>query len=172
MYPAYVLCLGIAKGIKLQQDDHVCLPPYVPSTTSGATRSNSLVRSVYHSAQTERVLERTGPMRGFAESERQPCARQRSSRRRRRPRPQRPRPRQGNLSHNGHAHGPWWTPTEPLYTAVAIFSAPAILSKFQKKSVQSWLEDVMKAAIGTLSLWPCNPQLHNYVLPYEHSLIN
>jgi hypothetical protein len=37
--------------------------------------------------------------------------------------------------------------TGPLYTTVAIFSAPEILSEFQNKSVQSVLENVMKAAI-------------------------
>jgi hypothetical protein len=36
---------------------------------------------------------------------------------------------------------------EPLYTTVTIFSAPAILSKFQTKSVPSVTEDAMKAAI-------------------------
>jgi hypothetical protein len=37
--------------------------------------------------------------------------------------------------------------TEPLYTTVAIFSAPAILSKFQNKSVTRVSEVEMKAAI-------------------------
>jgi hypothetical protein len=37
--------------------------------------------------------------------------------------------------------------TEPLNTTDAIFSAPAILSEFQKKSVPGVSEDPMKAAI-------------------------